>query len=149
MSRAFVKEDVDEPEASGRSRSASGLPPGALNYMTARGAEQLRGKVAILRDRGDTQGAADLVEILASATVVNPPAVPVESVTFGATVLLRTVDGRTRTVRIVGVDEVDLEPDSVSWVSPPGRALLGVEVGGKAALDGGGPMATVVKVEHR
>jgi hypothetical protein len=38
MSRAFVKEDVDLPERSGRKRSASGLPPGATNYISARGA---------------------------------------------------------------------------------------------------------------
>ena len=42
MSRAFVKEDVDPPERSGRKRSASGLPPGATNYITARGAKRLR-----------------------------------------------------------------------------------------------------------
>ena len=42
MSRAFVKEDVDLPERSGRKRSASGLPPGATNYITARGAKRLR-----------------------------------------------------------------------------------------------------------
>jgi hypothetical protein len=35
MSRAFIKEDVDPPERSGRKRSASGLPPGATNYITA------------------------------------------------------------------------------------------------------------------
>src|SRR4051794_10555261 len=32
MSRAFIREDVDPPERSGRLRSASGLPPGATNY---------------------------------------------------------------------------------------------------------------------
>jgi hypothetical protein len=42
MSRAFVKEDVDLPERSGRKRSASGLPPVATNYITARGAKRLR-----------------------------------------------------------------------------------------------------------
>jgi hypothetical protein len=42
MSRAFIKEDVDLPERSGRKRSASGLPPGATNYITARGAKHLR-----------------------------------------------------------------------------------------------------------
>ena len=42
MSRAFVKEDVDPPEQSGRKRSASGLPPGATNYITARGEKRLR-----------------------------------------------------------------------------------------------------------
>jgi hypothetical protein len=42
MSRAFVKEDVDLPERSGRKRSALGLPPGATNYITARGPKRLR-----------------------------------------------------------------------------------------------------------
>jgi len=36
----FIKEDVDLPERSGRKRSASGLPPGATNYITARGAKR-------------------------------------------------------------------------------------------------------------
>ena len=45
MSRAFIKEDVDPPERSGRKRSASGLPPGATNYITARGAKRLRDEV--------------------------------------------------------------------------------------------------------
>jgi hypothetical protein len=31
------KEDVGSPERSGRRRSVSGLPPGATNYITARG----------------------------------------------------------------------------------------------------------------
>ncbi len=49
MSRAFIKEDVDLPERSGRKRSASGLPPGATNYMTARGAKRLRDELKKLR----------------------------------------------------------------------------------------------------
>jgi hypothetical protein len=49
MSRAFVKEDVDLPERSGRKRSASGLPSGATNYVTARGAKRLRDEVQKLR----------------------------------------------------------------------------------------------------
>src|ERR1700720_2776006 len=49
MSRAFIKEDVDLPERSGRKRSASGLPPGATNYITARGAKRLRNELQELR----------------------------------------------------------------------------------------------------
>jgi hypothetical protein len=49
MSRAFVKEDVDLPERSGRKRSVSGLPPGATNYITARGAQRLRDQLQKLR----------------------------------------------------------------------------------------------------
>jgi hypothetical protein len=49
MSRAFVKEGVNLPERSGRKRSASGLPPGATNYITARGAKRLRAELWKLR----------------------------------------------------------------------------------------------------
>jgi hypothetical protein len=49
MSRAFVKEDVDLPGRSGRKRSASGLPPGATNYITAPGAKRLRDELQKLR----------------------------------------------------------------------------------------------------
>jgi hypothetical protein len=49
MSRAFVKEDVDPPERRGRKRSISGLPPGATNYITVRGAKRLRDELEKLR----------------------------------------------------------------------------------------------------
>jgi hypothetical protein len=49
MRRTFIKEDVDLPERSGRKRSASGLPQGATNYVTARGAKRLRDEVQKLR----------------------------------------------------------------------------------------------------
>ena len=49
MSRALVKEDIDLPERSGRKWLASGLPPGATNYITARGAKRLRDEVQKLR----------------------------------------------------------------------------------------------------
>ena len=49
MSRAFAKEDVDLPERSGRKRAASGLPPGATNYIAARGAKHLRDELTKLR----------------------------------------------------------------------------------------------------
>jgi hypothetical protein len=49
MSRAFVKEGVNLPERSGRKRSASGLAPGATNYITARGAKRLRAELRKLR----------------------------------------------------------------------------------------------------
>jgi len=49
MSRAFIKEDADLPERSGRKRSASGLPPRATNYITADGAKRLREELQNLR----------------------------------------------------------------------------------------------------
>src|ERR1051325_576487 len=74
MSRAFVKEDVDPPERSGRKRSASGLPPGATNYITARGAKRLRDELQKLRASGaDSERVSELENILASVLIVDPP----------------------------------------------------------------------------
>src|SRR6187549_2506734 len=42
---------------------------------------------------------------------------------FGATVRYANAAGAERTVSIVGVDEIDLDRDYISWVSPLARAL--------------------------
>ena len=38
MGKAFTKEEKEIPERAVRRRPGSGLPPGAVNYMTADGA---------------------------------------------------------------------------------------------------------------
>jgi transcription elongation factor GreB len=43
---------------------------------------------------------------------------------FGATVRYANSSGDERAVSIVGTDEVDLDRNHISWVSPLGRALL-------------------------
>jgi transcription elongation factor GreB len=43
---------------------------------------------------------------------------------FGATVRFANAAGTERVVSIVGTDEVDLNRNHISWVSPLGRALL-------------------------
>ena len=43
---------------------------------------------------------------------------------FGATVRYTNASGTARVVRIVGTDEVDLERNYISWVSPLARALM-------------------------
>ena len=43
---------------------------------------------------------------------------------FGATVAYANGRGEERTVKIVGVDEVDPGRGHVSWISPIARALL-------------------------
>ena len=137
MSRAFVKEDAEVAERSSRRRAESGLPPGALNYMTAAGAERFRARLAHLRGADQKDGAeiARLESVLASATVVEPRSHP-ESVTFGALVTVQLADGSVESYRIVGVDEAGLEPGLVSWVSPAGRALLGAEPGQRVTFPG-------------
>ena len=135
MSRAFVKEDVDPPERSGRARSASGLPPGAVNYITAAGAARLQRELDDLRRGGGANAAriAELERVLASVTVVEAPA-DARSLAFGAKVSVRDAAGETRTYRIVGVDELSFYPDAVAWVSPVGKLLLAAEVGDRVTL---------------
>lgn len=149
MSRAFVKEDVDPPERSGRKRSASGLPPGASNYITARGAKRLRDELQKLRaSNADSERIIELENILASVHVVDPPDPASNSVAFGATVTVKDEKGLTESYTVVGVDELDLAPDAVSWISPIGKALLAAEMGGSLRL-AEGRTAKVVKIEIR
>ena len=149
MSRAFVKEDVDPPERSGRKRSASGLPPGATNYITAHGAKRLREELNKLRSaNASSERIIELEQILASAHVVDPPSAPSNSVTFGATVTVTDKEDATETFTIVGVDELDFERDAISWISPVGKALLAADMGDWIKLDDG-RNAKIVKIEFR
>src|SRR6478735_8800296 len=49
---------------------------------------------------------------------------------FGATVRYANAAGAERVVSIVGTDEVDLNRNHISWVSPLGRALMKSAAGG-------------------
>ena len=149
MSRAFIKEDVDPPERSGRKRSASGLPPGAANYITARGAKRLRDELQKLRvANAASERVMELEQILASLHVVEPPDTQSNSVTFGATVTVKDKKGATETFTVAGVDELDFERDAVSWVSPLGKALLNADMGHSVTLEDG-RSAKIVKIEYR
>jgi transcription elongation factor GreB len=149
MSRAFIKEDVDPPERSGRKRSASGLPPGATNYITARGAKRFRDELNNLRAANASgERIIELEQILASGHVVDPPNAPSNSVTFGATVTVKDKKGATETFTIVGVDELNFARDTVSWISPVGKALLAADIGDWIKLEDG-RSAKIVKIEFR
>ena len=149
VSRAFIKEDVDPPERSGRKRSASGLPPGATNYITARGAKRLRDELQKLHAANAvSERVSELEQVLASVHVVDPPDAPSNSVMFGATVTVKDKTGATETFTIVGVDELDFERDAVSWVSPVGKALLAADMGDWIKLEDG-RSAKIVKIEFK
>jgi transcription elongation factor GreB len=53
---------------------------------------------------------------------------------FGATVRFVNNAGTERVVSIVGVDEVDLARNHISWVSPLARALMKSEAGDRVVL---------------
>ncbi|HEX9281064.1 MAG TPA: GreA/GreB family elongation factor, partial [Candidatus Udaeobacter sp.] len=139
----------DPPERSGRKRSASGLPPGATNYITARGAKRLRDELQKLRAaNAGSERVAELEQILASVNVVDPPDPASNSVGFGATVTVKDKKGLTETYTVVGVDELDLEPDAVSWISPIGKALLAANMGDSIRV-ADGRTAKIVKIERQ
>src|SRR5215211_3167936 len=108
MSRAFVRES-DIPQLPELPPQASPLPPGAKNYLTARGAERLQAELTRLHDMerprlataaGDDidakhelqildQRIRRLQESLRTAEIVETPAGPAEVVRFGTSVTVR------------------------------------------------------------
>jgi transcription elongation factor GreB len=143
MSKAFTREENEGPEIPDLPPLTPLLAPGARNYITAAGAQKLRDELqrsieilrpslASLPDDPDAkrqlarldQRIMQLEESLSSAEIVSRPAGPVEVVHFGTTVTVRESDGSEATYRIVGVDEIDLERNWVSWLSPIAKALL-------------------------
>ncbi|MPW19027.1 transcription elongation factor GreB [Paraburkholderia sp. CNPSo 3157] len=71
----------------------------------------------------------DLAEVVQSSRQENT-----DQVFFGATVEYATEDGETHTVKIVGIDEVNLDEGHVSWISPIARALLKAKIGDQVTL---------------
>jgi transcription elongation factor GreB len=69
---------------------------------------------------------------------------------FGATVRYENAAGAERVVSIVGTDEVDLDRNHISWVSPLGRALLKSAPGDSVVLraPGGTEDLTVLDVSY-
>ena len=90
----------------------------------------------------------ELEQILGSLHVVDPPDAPTNSVTFGATVTVKDKNGATETLTIVGVDELNLGRDAVSWISPLGKPLLAADMGDWIKLDDG-RSAKIVKIEFK
>ncbi|MFC6644848.1 transcription elongation factor GreB [Granulicella cerasi] len=68
---------------------------------------------------------------------------------FGATVLYENAAGDEREVCIVGVDEVDLDRNHVSWQSPIGRALMRSAEGDRVVLDAPGGKENLKVLEIR
>jgi transcription elongation factor GreB len=69
---------------------------------------------------------------------------------FGATVRYANAAGAERVVSIVGTDEVDLNRNHISWVSPLGRALMKAAEGDEVVLQapGGTEELSVLEVRY-
>lgn len=145
VSKAFTRDDL--PDAPVVVRHRPSLPDGTLNYVTARGLAALRAEVVISEAGGARR--AELDQRIASAVLVPPPAEQ-EEIRFGAHVKLRAADGRTRQVRIVGVDEADPAGGLIAFVAPLARALLGRRAGDLLSVrtPGGGEELEVMAVAY-
>ncbi|HXE12815.1 MAG TPA: transcription elongation factor GreB [Bryobacteraceae bacterium] len=95
-----------------------------------------------------------LTKRIESAEVVDPEAPraaqAVARAFFGATVRYANAAGIERVVSIVGIDEVDLNRNHISWVSPLGRALMKSAAGDRVVLQapGGTEYLTVLQVRY-
>ncbi len=88
---------------------------------------------------------------LANADVVDAAKrAKTDQVFFGATVTYANAKGEERTIKIVGVDEVELDKGHVSWISPIAKALLRAEEGDlvKMRTPAGIEDIEIVKVEY-
>jgi transcription elongation factor GreB len=87
-----------------------------------------------------------------AAEVVDPeasrPRQPEARAFFGATVRYANAEGAEQKVSIVGTDEVDLNRNHISWMSPLGRALMKSAAGDRVLLQapGGSEYLTVLEV---
>ena len=79
-----------------------------------------------------------LTKRIDAAEVVDPavprPGSAATRVFFGATVTYKDGHNHEHVVRIVGIDEVDLDRRCISWRSPLGRALMKSSPGDRVAL---------------
>lgn len=76
-----------------------------------------------------------LTKRIETAEVVDPKRQQgVEQVYFGATVTYAREDDTEITVKLVGVDEADMEAGKINWVSPVAKALMKARVGDEVKL---------------
>ncbi len=76
-----------------------------------------------------------LTKRLESAKIVDPKLqVGLTQVFFGATVQYINENGESQTVKIVGLDEANINEGKISWVSPLAKTLLKANVGDRRTL---------------
>lgn len=144
MSVAF-RRDGDEEHLEPRFEIP--IPPGP-NLVTARGMAQIAGQVTALETRlaGLVAGGADEAGIKAckrdlrywqtrQVTAELVPAPSGKTAQIGTTVSFR-LNGKQRTVTIVGNDEADPAAGLIAFSAPLARALIGAKTGD--VLDFGG-----------
>lgn len=122
MSKAFTREDDVKELAP--IRPLPTLPPGVKNYITPEGEQNLRAELARATSK---EQAARLEQILSTITVAQ--ITPAAEARFGAIVKVKYPGGEVEDFRIVGINEIDLDRNFISWQSPLAKALTGAKAG--------------------
>ena len=153
MSRGFIKEG--DQEEIPRVPMRAYLPQGVPNYVTKEGLEALKEELKALQyeriKAGDDYITANfidatiklLVDRINNAVEVDLSKSKKDTVSFGAWV---RYNGRV--VRIVGVDEADVNKGLISFISPIAKALIGKKVGDVIELKGSDRISDRIKVEE-
>ena len=163
MSKAFVKETQDQPEDEEREApplpgGKNYISPAGYARLKAELKQLVEAErpevvktVAWAASLGDRSENADylygkkrlreidrrvrfLIKRLEAAEVVDSAGRDTDQVFFGATVRVAGSSGKTQTVTIVGVDEVEPSRGKVSWISPIAKALLKAREGDTVTL---------------
>ena len=141
MSRGFIKEG--DQEEIPRVPMRAYLPEGVPNYVTKEGLEALKEELKDLEAErvkaGDNYIMVNfidasiklLVDRINNAVEVNLTEAAKDTVSFGAWV---RYNGRV--VRIVGVDEADVNKGLISFISPIAKMLIGKKAGNVIELRG-------------
>lgn len=158
MSRAFVKEDSDAPEAV-LERPVSAAP----NRVTVRGLEAIEDELARIEGQlppPPNDGSPEPPDIQAlrrdarywaqrraTAQVEEAPTDP-QAAGFATRVTIRRA-AEVQMLDIVGEDEADPTHGRIAWTSPIARAIDGAEPGDAIEFEAGGGVQTleVLKVE--
>jgi transcription elongation GreA/GreB family factor len=131
------------------------IPPGP-NLVTERGAKLVDAKLAELDARIAAGGTEDELKALKRdlrywrtrhATMEIQPPADGDEAAFGTRVHYR-LNGKKKTVSIVGDDEADPAAGLVSYASPLARALIGAGEGDFADFGGKADAIEVLKVER-
>src|SRR5438876_8599836 len=156
MRKGFTRKPLgDEPAT----RSKNYITPGGLQrlqdehrFLLTRERPAVTEVVAWAASNGDRSENADyqygkrrlrfLRKRIEAAEVVDPETPRTGQAAtrafFGATVRYANAAGVERVVSIVGADEVDLDRNHISWISPLGRALLKSAAGDSVVLQAPG-----------
>ncbi|HNP17554.1 MAG TPA: GreA/GreB family elongation factor [Fulvivirga sp.] len=150
MSRGFVKEGDQEETPLVTPRAH--LPAGVTNFVTPNGLEELNEEQSVLIEERKalseqskennrvqinyiTAKLSLLEQRINTARVVDLANQPQDEVHFGATItLFKKEEDCECTYQIVGVDEVNIAQDKISFLSPLAKALLTKKVGDEIVL---------------